>query len=285
MDAGDDIPLPALPASGRLGGKVAVVTGAGSAGPIAGVGSATAVVLAAAGAKVLLVDIDPDRAAATRRLIDRIGGEAVAVTADITRRDDCDDAIALAVSRFGGVSVLVNSAAIYPVEEPSDDDAWERALSVNLTGARNMMNACLPALETDGRAAVVNISSVAAIRAGGAGAAYVAAKGALVSLTSSWAFRYGPRGVRVNCIVAGNLHTPMSIAGQQLDEERRALRRNANMLLSEGSGWDVGYCALFLASDEARWITAAAIPVDAGSSQLMPLSALYRYAETARGGA
>lgn len=281
MAGNEEVILPTLPERSRLSGKVAVVTGAGSAGPVAGVGSATATVLAAAGAKVLLMDIDPERAGATHRLIEQAGGEALVFAGDITSRSDCDRAVALAVRSFGGVSILVNSAAIYSVEDPSDDDAWQRSLSVNLTGARNMMNACAPALEDDGQAAVVNISSVAAIRAGGAGAGYVATKGALVSLTSSWAFRYGPRGVRVNSIIAGNIHTPMSIAGQQLDQSRRALRRMANMLRSEGTGWDVAYCALFLASEESRWITAATIPVDAGSSQLMPLSALYRYVESA----
>jgi NAD(P)-dependent dehydrogenase (short-subunit alcohol dehydrogenase family) len=280
MAGSEEVVLPTLPERSRLTGKVAIVTGAGSAGPVVGVGSAIATVLAAAGARVLLVDIDAERAAATHRLIEQAGGAAMVLAGDITSPSDCERAVARAVSSFGGVSILVNSAAVYSVEDASDDDAWQRSLSVNLTGARNMMNACVPALENDGQAAVVNISSVAAIRAGGAGASYVATKGALVSLTSSWAFRHGPRGVRVNCIVAGNIHTPMSIAGQHLDESRRALRRSANMLLSEGTGWDVAYCALFLAGEESRWITAATIPVDAGSSQIMPLSLLYRYVES-----
>ncbi len=281
MAGNGEVILPTMPERSRLSGKVAVVTGAGSAGPIAGVGSATATVFAAAGAKVLLMDIDAERAGATHRLIEQVGGEALVFAGDITSRSDCDRAVALAVRSFGGVSILVNSAAIYSVQGPSDDNAWERSLSVNLTGARNMMNACVPALEDAGQAAVVNISSVAAIRAGGAGDGYVGTKGALVSLTSSWAFRYGPRGVRVNSIIPGNIHTPMSIAGQQLDESRRALRRIANMLGSEGTGWDVAYCALFLASEESRWITAATIPVDAGSSRMLPLSVLYRYVESA----
>ena len=134
------------------------------------------------------MDIDAERAGATHRLIEQAGGEALVFAGDITSRSDCDRAVALAVRSFGGVSILVNSAAIYSVQGPSDDDAWERSLSVNLTGARNMMNACVPALEDAGQAAVVNISSVAAIRAGGAVDGDVGTKGALVSPTSSWAF-------------------------------------------------------------------------------------------------
>ena len=150
MAGNGEVILPTMPERSRLSGKVAVVTGAGSAGPIAGVGSATATVFAAAGAKVLLMDIDAERAGATHRLIEQAGGEALVFAGDITSRSDCDRAVALAVRSFGGVSILVNSAAIYSVQGPSDDDAWERSLSVNLTGARNMMNACVPALEDAG---------------------------------------------------------------------------------------------------------------------------------------
>jgi NAD(P)-dependent dehydrogenase (short-subunit alcohol dehydrogenase family) len=259
-----------VPHSDRLGGIAAVITGAGSAPGMIGVGAATSVVLAAAGASIALVDIDWTRAEFTRQLIERVGGVATVVCADLTQPDGCEGAVAESADALGGVDVLVNNAAISPDEEEGDFEVWQNVLNLNLVAVGRMTEAASGLLAKSAHGSVVNISSTAGIRGGGA-LAYSASKGGVVALSRALALRHGRSGVRVNCVVPGHLYTPMGIAAQG-DLSGRELRKQAGMLGTEGTPWDVALAVLFLASDEARWITAVTLSVDAGSTEALPLA-------------
>ncbi|HZQ58189.1 MAG TPA: SDR family NAD(P)-dependent oxidoreductase [Acidimicrobiales bacterium] len=252
------------PPGGRLAGKVAIVTGAGSDGPLPGIGVATAALFALHGASVGVVDISGERAANTVELIGRAGGASTAIVADITRGAECARAVEQVVQRYGRLDVLVNNAAItgaglagVPYEE-----AWDRVVALDLTAVMLMSRQAAPHLQAGGGGAIVNMSSIAAIRGMGGGA-YGPAKAGVIGLTYDLAYTYGRDGIRVNCIAPGHLYTPM---GDQGGPELRERRRRAGLLGTEGTAWDAAWAALFLASDEARWITGAVLPVDAGTT-------------------
>jgi NAD(P)-dependent dehydrogenase (short-subunit alcohol dehydrogenase family) len=256
----------------RLGGKVAMVVGGGTVDPDwPGTGSATAILLARAGAKVAVVGRTEDHTKLTRERIAEEGGEALAVLADATADEGCRHAVAKTVEHFGGLDVLVNNLGAGDRETvlSASDEAWERALDINLRSVVLMSRHALPHLIKAGSSSIINVSSIAGIRAFGA-APYSATKGALVALTQDMAISHGPAGVRVNLIVPGHLNTPMGSGHQS--EETRDLKRRASMLEIEGTGWDVGWAAVFLASDEARFITAATLPVDGGAAASGPLA-------------
>ncbi|HLG68333.1 MAG TPA: SDR family NAD(P)-dependent oxidoreductase [Acidimicrobiales bacterium] len=246
----------------RLAGRVAIVTGAGSGGPLPGIGVATAVLFASQGAQVGIIDVSPGRAANTLEVIERIGGTGMVVVADITRREECERAVAEVVDRFSHLDILVNNAAVVGgAGDPFDEEAWNRVVAVNLNGAMLMSKSALPHLRARG-GAVVNMSSIAAMRGMGSGA-YAATKAGLIGLTYDLAYSWGRDGIRVNCIAPGHLFTPM---GNQGGEDMRERRRRAGLLGTEGTAWDAAWAALFLASEEARWITGVVVPVDAGTT-------------------
>lgn len=248
----------------RLDGRAAIVTGAGCAGDLPGTGVAIALLFARHGARVAVVDLDPERAENTRRLIDDIGGESMTVTADISKGTDCERAVAEVVAAYGGVDILVNNAAIVAggtLFNTSEED-WERVLGVNLSGVVYMTRHAMPHLVESDHASVVNMSSIAGLRGFG-NFPYAATKGGVIGLTPDLAYTHGKDGVRVNCITPGHLHTPMGSGG---GEELRELRRTMGLLPDEGDAWDAAWAALFLASDESRWITGVVLPVDAGTT-------------------
>jgi len=246
----------------RLAGRVAIVTGAGSGGPLPGIGVATAVLFASQGAQVGIIDVSPGRAANTLEVIEKIGGTGMVVVADITRREECERAVAEVVDRFSHLDILVNNAAVVGGGgDPFDEEAWNRVVAVNLNGAMLMSKSALPHLRARG-GAVVNMSSIAAMRGMGSGA-YAATKAGLIGLTYDLAYSWGREGIRVNCIAPGHLFTPM---GNQGGEDMRERRRRAGLLGTEGTAWDAAWAALFLASEEARWITGVVVPVDAGTT-------------------
>ena len=264
--------------AGRLAGRTAIVTGAGSGSGGVGVGQAIATVLAREGAAVLVVDIDRGRAERTVAAIGGEGGRASAAICDVARPDQCGDAVEAAVGRFGGLDVLINSAGVSvrgSVVDASDDDL-QRALDVNLKSMASMSRHAVPVMASGGGGAIVNISSIVGIRAGGFGAAvpYAVSKGGVIALTTAMAVDHGPAGIRVNCIAPGHIHTPM-VAGR-VSARMRDLRRRAAPLQTEGTAWDVAFAALFLASDEARWISGVTLPVDAGLLATTPLAMLDR---------
>ncbi len=261
---------------GRVDGKVAIVTGAGSTpGPGMATGRATAIVMAREGARVLVADIRRDRADETRSLIEDEGGTAAVFVGDLTRAGDCEAMVAAALEAFGTVDVLVNNiAAAMPgdvVDTRTED--FDRVLDVSL---RTVFLACkhvVPTMVDKRSGAIVNVGSIAAFR-GGNYVGYAASKGALHALTVDMAYSHGRQGIRVNAIAPGHLTTPMLLAneGQTPQTDLRQKMANAAGLLgTEGNGWDVGWAAAFLASDEARWITGATLPVDSGILSVTPL--------------
>jgi len=246
----------------RLAGRVAIVTGAGSEGPLPGTGTATAQIFAAQGAKVVVFDQSSERATTTLSAIVANGGEALVVAGDVTSADDCGRAVDSARSRWGRLDIVVNNAAVVTRgrQDEFNEPDWDRVLAVNLKGAMIMADAAIGALAASGGGAIINISSIAALRGLGS-PAYAASKAGLVGLTHDLAYSLGRRQIRVNCIAPGHLHTPM---GSSTDEYRE-LRRRAGVLGTEGLAWEVAWACVFLASEEARWITSVVLPVDAGT--------------------
>ena len=263
--------------AGRVEGKVAIVTGAGSTpGPGMGTGKAAAVLLAREGAAVLLVDLHPERAEETLRLIQDDGGKAEVFAADVTRDADCRAMVGAAVEAFGTLDILVNNIGMASVGTVVDttEEAWDRALDVNLRTAFLASKHAVPVMAERGGGAVVNISSISALRGDGT-LAYSAAKGALLAMTVDMAYSHGRQGIRVNAIAPGHLTTPNVTAAYGGPSPRtdylNTLRNEAGLLATEGNGWDVGWAAVFLASDEARWITGVTLPVDSGVLTVTPL--------------
>jgi NAD(P)-dependent dehydrogenase (short-subunit alcohol dehydrogenase family) len=262
--------------AGRVEGKVAIVTGAGSTpGPGIGTGRAAAVVLAREGARVLLVDLHPERAEQTLGMIEAEGGTAEVFAADCTRSADCEAMVAAAVAEWGTVDVLVNNvglAALGTVVDTSEED-WDRAMAINLRTAFLSSKFTVPVMAAQGSGSIVNIASISALRGDGT-VAYSAAKGALVAMTVDMAYSHGRQGIRVNAVAPGHITTPMVMSVSQPGpraEFMNAMRSEAGLLGTPGDGWDVGWAVGFLASDEARWITGTVLPVESGVLSVTPL--------------
>jgi NAD(P)-dependent dehydrogenase (short-subunit alcohol dehydrogenase family) len=264
---------PGLPQAQRLAGKVAIVTGAGSRpagpdGPIVGNGRATAIVLAREGAKVVLVDERRDWAEATLDMIERDGGEAILVETDVTRSESCQHAVERALAAFGGLHILVNNVGVTGPPGNAmevDDEAFDRAMRVNVTSMVLMAKHALPPMIAGGGGAIVNISSVSGMLGGHPGLLYPTSKTAIIGLTRSMAAHHALQRIRVNCICPGTVYTPM-VASRGMTPELREARRMGTLLQVEGTPWDVAMAAAFLVSDAARWITGIALPVDAGAT-------------------
>jgi len=258
----------------RLKGKVALVTGAGSQGDGFGTGKAISWLFAMEGARVGLVDNDAARVEDTRTLIEAAGGQAFSLVGDVTDSAQCKRFVDETVARFGRLDVLVNNVGIGMAGgrvEQLDEALWDRVLNVNLKSAVLMSKHALPHLLAAGRSAVVNIASVAGLRAHGGGVAYGASKAGMVQMTRELAVMYGREGLRANVVAPGHIFTPM-VSGY-FDEAARAVRRKVAPLGLEGDAWDVALAALFLASEEARFITGVCLPVDGGVTETGPLAA------------
>jgi NAD(P)-dependent dehydrogenase (short-subunit alcohol dehydrogenase family) len=262
--------------AGRVEGKVAIVTGAGSTpGPGVGTGKATAIVLAREGARVLLVDLHPERAEETRKVIEDEGGTAAVFAADATKAADCEAMVNAAIDMFGTVDILVNNIGLASLGTVVDltEEQWDRALDINLRTAFLASKYVVPVMAAKGGGSIVNVASISALRGDGT-AAYSAAKGGLIALTVDMAYSHGRQGIRVNAVAPGHITTPMVLSVQ--DEGPRAeftsrMRAEAGLLGTPGTGWDVAWAATFLASDEARWITGVTLPVESGVLHVVPL--------------
>jgi NAD(P)-dependent dehydrogenase (short-subunit alcohol dehydrogenase family) len=251
---------------GRLTGKVAIVTGAASRGEGVGNGSATAILFAREGAKVVLVNRDPERAMTLEAQIRAEGGEATAFAADVTRPEAAEAMAAFAVERYGRLDILHNNVGIGSpgTAETVDLDAWKQVFDTNLTSALLCCRACLPRMRATGGGSIINVSSTAGAIGlqGSTGAvAYVATKAGLQGMTLSLAADFAAEGIRANCLIVGTVATPMVA---HLGEAGRERRRLAVPLQTEGTGWDVAWAAVYLASDEARWVTGVMLPIDGG---------------------
>ncbi|MXY34558.1 MAG: SDR family oxidoreductase [Boseongicola sp. SB0676_bin_33] len=249
----------------RLDGKVALVTGAGSAGPGFGTGRATALCMAREGAALVLFDNDREAVEKTRASIEVEGRQALITTGDVTRDEDAQVAVEAAVAEFGGLDILVNNVGIVvPGDATTTTPAdWHSLLDVNLVGMVNMARHAVPAMAERSGGAVINVSSISPRRPYAA-TLYSVSKGAVDALTAAMAVDHGSQGVRVNGIAPGPLMTPRAAARQT--EEQRAMRRAASPLGIEGSGFDVAWAAVYLASDEARYVTGTILTVDGGVS-------------------
>jgi NAD(P)-dependent dehydrogenase (short-subunit alcohol dehydrogenase family) len=248
----------------RLQDKVAIVTGAGSRGEGIGNGRAAAILFAREGARVLLVDQSAEAAEVTRAAIAAEGGEAAVFAADVTRAEECRAMVDEAIRRWGRLDILDNNVGIggrATVVEVDEAD-WDHMMRVNVTSMMLTSKHAIPAMARGGGGAIVNISSISALRPRGL-TPYSVSKGAVIALTRAMAVDHAPEGVRVNCIAPGPVYTPMVYAAG-MSAELRDRRRRASPLGVEGTGWDIGHAALFLVSDEARYITGVVLPVDGG---------------------
>jgi NAD(P)-dependent dehydrogenase (short-subunit alcohol dehydrogenase family) len=265
----------------RLQGKVALIAGAGSVGPGWGNGKATAVLLARAGAQVFGIDINEEAAAETRDIIAGEGGTAVAHRCDMLQAEEVEAAVAACLARFGRIDVLVNnvggSAPGGPVDMP--EEVWDRQIDFNLKTAFLGCKYVLPQMEAQGKGAVVNISSVAGLRmnTGRVHSAYSASKAGIIAFSKSVALGYAKKGIRCNTVVPGLMHTPLveHRLVRQLganDAEALIARRHASVPVGHmGSGWDIAHAVLFLASDEAKYITGTELVVDGGFTAAGPV--------------
>jgi NAD(P)-dependent dehydrogenase (short-subunit alcohol dehydrogenase family) len=247
----------------RLEGKVAIVTGAGSRAAGIGNGRAAAILFAREGAKVLIVDSKTAAAEETLAAVKQEGGVAEIFVGDVTSSADCRAMVDRAVSRWGRLDILDNNVGIEgkaSVVSVSEED-WDRVMSVNVKSMMLTGKYAVPAM-AGGGGSIINISSISALRPRGL-TPYSASKGAVIALTRAMAMDHAKDGIRVNCIAPGPVYTPMVYSGG-MSEEVRERRKRASPLGIEGTGWDIGYAALFLASDEARYITGIVLVVDGG---------------------
>jgi meso-butanediol dehydrogenase / (S,S)-butanediol dehydrogenase / diacetyl reductase len=245
--------------AGRLEGKVAAITGAAS-----GIGRDTALIFAREGATVAVLDIRPERAAQTAGLIRDEGGKAEPFPVDVSDQSQVEQAVAAVLAAFGQIDVLVNDAGTTrpgSVINTTVDD-WELVLRVNLGGTFYCSRAVLPGMIERGSGSIVNIGSVSGMGGDSEAAAYNAAKGAIINLTRSMSFDFGPRGIRTNCICPGPIGTPVVL--RAMSEERQASMGNTVPLGRVGRPAEVGHIALFLASDESSYVNGAIIPADGG---------------------
>lgn len=261
--------------NGRLAGKVAFVTGAGSVGSGWGNGRAIAVRFAQEGAKVYGVDRDPERLADTIDIVRRAGGTFIDGHCDVTDSASIASAVARCAAEFGQIDVLVNnvggSAKGGPVE--MSEEVWDAQVDFNLKSVFLTCKHVLPHLLAQGGGAIVNLSSTSGLRwTGAAQIAYAATKAGVIQFSRVLAVQYAAQGIRVNTVVPGQLHTPMveaRLAGQRTGGDVEALLRERQARIPlpfMGDGRDTANAALYLASDEARFVTGTELVVDGGMS-------------------
>ena len=250
---------------GRLDDKVALITGAGS-----GMGREAVRVFSSEGARIAALDLDPDALEATAAIVRNAGGDVATLVADVADERQVHDAIDGAIARFGALHILYNNAGVLWRDRDlgvleTDEAVWDRVMAINLKGMVWVCKHGIPRLIEAGGGAIVNIGSTSALLGDTVPQdAYTASKGAVVSLTRSLAIQFAPHGVRANCIHPGFVDTPMQTV-RTSDAAWVEAARATIPLGRLGTPRDVVNAALFLASDEAAYITGAELVVDGGS--------------------
>ena len=249
-----------------LDGKVVILSGGGAAGDGIGNGRAAAILLARAGTKVVVSDLDVKLAERTVEMIKSEGGTAIAQACDATKEADCKRLVDAAVDHWGRLDFLDNNVGIgsrgsVVVEKPED---YRRVMQVNVETMFLLSKHAIPAMiKTAKGGAIVNISSISALRPRGL-TTYTTSKAAVIGLTKAMAVDHGRDHIRVNCICPGPMYTPMVNRGNGMSDSARAQRASASVLKTEGLGWDIGHAVRFLMSQHARYITGQVLVVDGG---------------------
>lgn len=263
----------------RLEGKTAVIVGAGQAptsGDLIGNGRATALTFAREGAKVLCVDRHAESASETVAMIKAKGGTAIAANADVTNEDALQQAIETCRSAWGSVDILHNNVglSVEAGDAPMDvltRDAFTRIMEVNLFGAVLACRHALPIMRAQGGGSIINVSSASAYWTGHPTIAYPASKAAMITFTRQLAIQNADCGIRANAILPGLMNTPMAVdrrieaTGRSRSDIETERNRKVPLMNRMGDAWDVANAALFLASDEARFVSGVELPVDGAS--------------------
>ena len=251
-------------------GKVALVSGGGAADDGIGNGRAAAILLARAGARVMVTDLDVAAAERTVAMIQEAGGEAAAAACDATDEGACRDVVEACLKTFGRLDFLDNNVGIGSRASVVDEDPeiWRRVMQVNVETMFLMSKHAIPAMRQTGGGAIVNVSSISALRPRGL-TAYTTSKAAVIGLTRAMAVDHGREGIRVNCVAPGPVYTPM-VYTRGMPETLRKQRSAASVLGIEGTGWDIGHAVRFLLSDHARYITGHTLVVDGGVTLQAP---------------
>jgi NAD(P)-dependent dehydrogenase (short-subunit alcohol dehydrogenase family) len=251
----------------RLNGKVAIVTGSGS-----GIGRAIAELFAREGAAVVVADIDEGGGSATVEAVRKTGGRAEFVRCDVSKLADCEAAVAAAVAKFGGLNVVVNNAAafIYGSVEATTYDEWHKVWDVNVVGQAQVVKAALPALRKAGGGSIVNVASQSSFIAQANYVPYNSSKAGVLQLTRCLAMDLAKDRIRVNAVSPGTIKTPavdhcIRTLGMKLDEGYERFGNDA-VLKRLGEPSEIAYAVLFLASEEASYVTGANLVVDGGAT-------------------
>lgn len=262
-----------MPTKGdRVAGKVAIVTGGGSVAEGIGNGRAAAILLARHGAKVALMDRVQSAAESTAEMIEKDGGACLVAEGDVTDPAACKAVVEKTVKAWGRLDILVNNVGLSRVRGTAEDvdlAEWDMGMRVNVTSIVLMTRFAAPEMRRSGGGSIINIGSITGLHGGHPNLLYPTAKGAIINLTRTLAGQLGKDGIRVNCVAPGFVYTP-TVSSRGLPDGVREMRRESSALRTEGTGWDVGYGVLYLASDEARWVTGVVLPIDAGVSAISP---------------
>jgi NAD(P)-dependent dehydrogenase (short-subunit alcohol dehydrogenase family) len=255
----------------RLKDKIALLFGAGSCGPGWGNGKAASVLYAREGAKVVAVDKNLAAAEETRDIIKSEGGECIAVQADVTQAREVEAAVNKCIDAYERIDILHNNVGVGELGGPveTSEESWDRVMDVNIKGMFLTCKYVLPIMEAQRSGTIVNISSMASIRWSGVPyIGYYSSKAAVNQFTRAVALQYADRGIRANAILPGLMNTPMIV------EPMKAVFENVEEMIRQrdaacptgkmGDAWDVAYASVFLASDEAKYITGVLLPVDGG---------------------
>jgi NAD(P)-dependent dehydrogenase (short-subunit alcohol dehydrogenase family) len=247
----------------RLEGKIALITGAGS-----GMGRAAAELFASEGARIVVTDVVDDAGNATVEAVRAAGGDATYVRADVSQWSDCEAMVKCATDTYGGLHVLYNNAGIFPADDggvlDTPESTWEKVMEINLKGVWLGCRAGIPAMIASGGGSIVNVASfVALVGAATAQIAYTASKGGVLSMTREMAVEYARQGIRANALCPGPIQTPL--LEELLSDPHRRARRLVHIPMGRlGRADELARAALFLASDDASFMTGASLVVDGG---------------------